>query len=116
MSFEGKASRKLANGQNIEDSEKRKWPKGFICPCTGVKYHNIQTCLLPDYYWYMQQISGERLPDHWSSGSMKFTVFTTEKTLCIMHGQVFITTGFYVHILRLLIKNSRFNYLREETN
>ena len=41
--LKGKASRKLAN---IEDSEKRKWPKGFICPCTGVKYHNIQTCLL----------------------------------------------------------------------
>ena len=41
-----KANRKLANGQNIDDSEKRKWPKGFICPCTGVKYHNIQTCLL----------------------------------------------------------------------
>ena len=41
-----KANRKLANGQNIEDSEKRKWPKGFICPCTGVKYHNIQTCVL----------------------------------------------------------------------
>ena len=41
-----KANRKLANGQNIEDFEKRKWPKGFICPCTGVKYHNIQTCLL----------------------------------------------------------------------
>ena len=35
-------------GQNIDYSEKkrRKWPKGFICPCTGVKYHNIQTCLL----------------------------------------------------------------------
>ena len=31
--LKGKASRKLANGQNIEDSEKRKWPKGFICPC-----------------------------------------------------------------------------------
>ena len=41
-----KANKKLANGQNIEDSEKRKWPKGFICPCTGVKYHNSQTCLL----------------------------------------------------------------------
>ena len=40
----------------------KKWPKGFICPCTGVKYHNIQTCL------FMQQISGERLQDHWSSG------------------------------------------------
>ena len=44
--LKGKASRKLANGQNIHYSEKRKWPKGFICPCTGVKYHNIQTCLL----------------------------------------------------------------------
>ena len=40
------ASKKLANGQNIDYSEKRKWPKGFICLCTGVKYHNIQTCLL----------------------------------------------------------------------
>ena len=38
--LKGKASR------NIEYSEKREWPKGFICPCTGVKYHNIQTCLL----------------------------------------------------------------------
>ena len=48
--LKGKASKKLANGQNIDYSEKRKRPKGFICPCTGVKYHNIQTCL-----WYMQQ-------------------------------------------------------------
>ena len=38
--LKGKASRKLANGQNIKDSEKRKWPKGFICPCTGTKCHN----------------------------------------------------------------------------
>ena len=30
----GKASRKLAN---IDYSEK-KFPRGFICPCTGVKY------------------------------------------------------------------------------
>ena len=45
--LKGKASRKLANGQTIEDSKKkRKWPKGFICLCSGVKYHNIQTCLL----------------------------------------------------------------------
>ena len=33
------------NGQKIDYSE-NKWPKGFICPCTGAKYHNIQTCLL----------------------------------------------------------------------
>ena len=61
--MKGKASKKLANGQNIDYSEKRKRPKGFICPCTGVKYHNIQTCLL-----VYAADSGERLQDHWSSG------------------------------------------------
>ena len=60
--LKGKASKKLANGQNIDYSEKRKRPKGFICPCTGVKYHNIQTCLL-----VYAADSGERLQDHWSS-------------------------------------------------
>ena len=44
--LKGKISRKFANGQNIDFSEKRKWPKGFICPFTGVKYHNIQIGLL----------------------------------------------------------------------
>ena len=62
--MKGKASKKLANGQNIDYSEKRKRPKGFICPCTGVKYHNIQTCLL-----VYAADSGEHLQDHWSSGS-----------------------------------------------
>ena len=62
--LKGKASKKLANGQNIDYSEKKKPPKGFICPCTGVKYHNIQTCLL-----VYAADSGERLQDHWSSGS-----------------------------------------------
>ena len=49
--MKGKASKKLANGQNIDYSEKRKRPKGFICPCTGVKYHII----FKHVYWYMQQ-------------------------------------------------------------
>ena len=44
--LKGKTSRKLANGHTIDYSKKRKWPKGFICPCTGVKFHNIQTHLL----------------------------------------------------------------------
>ena len=65
--LKGKASKKLANGQNIDYSEKRKQPKGFICPCTGVKYHNIQTCLL-----VYAADSGERLQDHWSSGFFFF--------------------------------------------
>ena len=62
--LKGKTSKKLANGQNIDYSEKRKRSKGFICPCTGVKYHNIQTCLL-----VYAADSGERLQDHWSSGN-----------------------------------------------
>ena len=57
--LKGKASR------NIDYSEKRKWPKGVIFPCTGVN-----TILFKHVYWYMQQISGERLQDHWSSGFM----------------------------------------------
>ena len=43
--------------------KKGKPPKVFISPCTGVKYHNIQTCLL-----VYAADSGERLQDHWSSG------------------------------------------------
>ena len=66
--LKGKASKKLANGQNIDYSEKRKRPKGFICPCTGVKNHNIQTCLL-----VYAADSGERLQDHWSSGKARST-------------------------------------------
>ena len=60
--LKGKASRKSANGQNIDYSEKKKMAQVLHLPLHWVKYHNIQTCL------FMQQISGERLQDHWSSG------------------------------------------------
>ena len=58
-----KANRKLANGQNIEDSEKKKWPKGLSAPAL-----ELNTIIFKHVYWYMQLISGERLQDHWSSG------------------------------------------------
>ena len=58
-----KANKKLANGQNIEDSEKRKWPKGLSAPAL-----ELNTIIFKHVYWYMQLISGERLQDHWSSG------------------------------------------------
>ena len=48
--LKGKASKKLANVQNIDYSEKRKRPKGFICPCTG-----LDTIIFKHVYWYMQQ-------------------------------------------------------------
>ena len=85
--LKGKASNKLANGQNIDYSEKRKRPKGFICPCTGVKYHNIQTCLL-----VYAADSGERLQDHWSSGlfiySITYTFSTSLKEISLTRGPV----------------------------
>ena len=30
----------------------------------------LNTIIFKHVYWYMQQISGERLQDHWSSGYM----------------------------------------------
>ena len=67
-----KANRKLANGQNIEDSEKRKWPKGLSAPAL-----ELNTIIFIHVYWYMQLISGERLQDHWSSG---FSFISSECT------------------------------------
>ena len=37
MSFEGKN----LYGQYIDYSEKKKWPKGFICPYTWTIFYNI---------------------------------------------------------------------------
>ena len=64
-----KANRKLANGQNIEDSEKRKWPKGLSAPAL-----ELNTIIFKHVYWYMQLISGERLQDHWSSGLLRVNI------------------------------------------
>ena len=36
----------------------------------------LNTIIFKHVYWYMQQISGERLQDHWSSGFKK-TIATT---------------------------------------
>ena len=61
--LKGKASRKLANGQNIEDSEKENGPRASSAPAL-----ELNTIIFKHVYWYMQQISGERLQDQWSSG------------------------------------------------
>ena len=60
-----KASRKLANGQNIDYSEKENGPRALSAPALG-----LNTIIFKHVYWYMQQISGERLQDHWSSGDV----------------------------------------------
>ena len=58
-----KASRKLANGQNIDYSEKENGQRASSAPALG-----LNTIIFKHVYWYMQQTSGERLQDHWSSG------------------------------------------------
>ena len=45
--LKGKASRKLANGQNIDYFEKRKWQNGFICPFMG-----LNTIIFKHVCWY----------------------------------------------------------------
>ena len=62
--LKGNASRKLANGQNIDYSEKKReenGPRASSAPALG-----LNTIIFKHVYWYMQ-ISGERLHDHWSS-------------------------------------------------
>ena len=58
MSFEGKSQL----GQNIDYSEKENGPRASSAPALG-----LNTIIFKHVYWYMQQISGKRLQDHWSS-------------------------------------------------
>ena len=64
--LKGKTSRKLANGQNIDilkkKKEKENGPRASSAPSLG-----LNTLIFKHVYWYMQQIAGERLQDHWSS-------------------------------------------------
>ena len=64
--LKGKASRKLANGQNIDYSAKKKkkekGPRASSAPAL-----RLNTIIFKHVYWYMQQISGERFQDNWSS-------------------------------------------------
>ena len=43
--------------------KKENGPRASSAPALG-----LNTILFKYVYWYMQQISGERLQDHWSSG------------------------------------------------
>ena len=61
--LKAKAIRKLANGQNIDYSEKKNGSRASSVPALW-----LNTMIFQHVYWYMQQISGERLQDHWSSG------------------------------------------------
>ena len=72
--LKGKTCSKLANGLNFYDLKKTFTP-GFALPWgyIHVCYHSSQ-----QVYLFISQVSGERLQDHWSSGSflaLKFNIF-----------------------------------------
>ena len=59
MSFE----RKSAMDRILIILKKENGPRASSAPALG-----LNTVIFKHVYWYMQQISGERLQDHWSSG------------------------------------------------
>ena len=63
--LKGKTCRKLASGQDIDYYEKR-WPRASSAPLLG-----LFSIIFKHVYWYIQQISGEHLQDHCSSGFNK---------------------------------------------
>ena len=65
--LKGNASRKSANGQNIAHSEEENGPRASSAPALG-----LNTIIFKHVYWFMQQISGEGLQDHWSSGPSRY--------------------------------------------
>ena len=63
--LKGKTCSKLANGLNLYDLKKKLTPEVALTLTWGY-IHN--TILVKPVYWYISQVSGERLQDHWSSG------------------------------------------------
>ena len=67
MSVEGrKACRKLANGQDIDYYEKKKKKKNDPM-ASSAPFLGLCSIIFKHVYWYIQQISGERLQHHKSS-------------------------------------------------
>ena len=57
----------------------------------------LNTIIFKHVYWYMQQISGERLQDHWSSGS----------SVCL-GGSVWLCARHQAHITEIVTKYAVF--------
>ena len=57
--------------------KKENGPRASSAPALG-----LNTIIFEYVYWYVKQISGERLQDHWSSGLQNIFVWeTTEKLI-----------------------------------
>ena len=65
--LKGKTCRKVVKGQDIDYSEEKKWPKASSASVLG-----LFLIIFKLVYWCIQQISGELLQDHWSSGFQNY--------------------------------------------
>ena len=70
MSFEGKSQQDWQMDRILIILKKENGPRASSALTLG-----LNTIILKHVYWYtyMQQISGERLQDHWSSGIENMT-------------------------------------------
>ena len=76
--LKGKTCRILANGQDIDyPEEKKNGPRASSAPIL-----ELFSIIFKHVYWYyIQQISGERLQDHWSSG---FLIYVPKHRLWVL--------------------------------
>ena len=60
----------------LKKKEEETGPRASSAPALG-----LNTIIFKHVYWYMQQISGERLQDHWSSCFDIYLSFGTKHRL-----------------------------------
>ena len=77
--------------------KKENGPRASSAPALG-----LNTIIFKYVYWYMKQISGERLQDHWSSG---FNVYFIELND--------LNDGLFSHIARETLNNLTQRYNEE---
>ena len=60
-------------GKLTEYFEKEIDPRVYSDPALGLYTYMDMNIIVKQIYWYISQISGERLQDHWTSGSLFLT-------------------------------------------
>ena len=62
-----------------EENDSRASSRASSAPALG-----LNTIIFKHVYWYMQQISGERLQDHWSSCALQYGKWLS-RTVYVFH-------------------------------
>ena len=98
----------MANGQNIDYSEKENGPRASSAPALG-----LNTIIFKHVYWYMLQISGERLQEHWSSGFLLYTylfsfIIMLQAYMLIMFSKSYIHLKFVKQISQRFINSNSY--------